>query len=241
LPEGARIGSVALTLFADRDSIGCVDAPFELALYAIEGEFHETEVTWARRSLEVPWNAPGGDFDPEPLAVLLANPSSALSDGPSYTWESTPAFTAAAQAAVDAGASLCLLLRTPDGELQEDRVVFYFESDDNGDPAKNPILDVTYTTIPGDLDCDGTVGSTDLDLVRAYWGETVPPGMLFWGDADGDGRVGSDDLDIVRGNWGIPLPAPVPEPTWQLLLGIPAVGGFLSRHARYAVRIGKRR
>lgn len=212
LPEDARIGSVSLTLFADRDSEDSVDASFGLALYAMEGEFHESEATWANRASDTPWDAPGGDFPPEPLAVLSANPRSALSDGPSHTWESTPAFVAAAQAAVDAGKSLCLLLRTPDGELQGDRVVFYFESDDNDDPRKNPCLELKYTTLPGDLDCDGTVGSADLDLVRAHWGETVPPGMISYGDADGDGLVGSGDLDLVRTNWGTGAASAVPEP-----------------------------
>ena len=36
---------------------------------------------------------------------------------------------------------------------------------------------VDYTSdIPGDLDGDGVVGSSDLDTVRAHWGATVTPG-----------------------------------------------------------------
>ena len=56
--------------------------------------------------------------------------------------------------------------------------------------------------IVGDLDGDGVVGSQDLDVVRARWGDTVPPGSIVDGDPSGDGRVGSADLDIVRANWG---------------------------------------
>ena len=67
-------------------------------------------------------------------------------------------------------------------------------------------------TIPGDLDADGFVGSGDLDIVRANWGQTVPAGDLSLGDASGDGTVGSPDLDIVRANWGNSLPSSVPEP-----------------------------
>ena len=223
LPEGARVGSISLTLVADRDSADCVDAPFELALCAIEGECYESEVTWTHRAPDDPWTNPGGDFDAEPLAVLSANPSKALSDGPSYTWESTPEFVAAAQAAVDAGTKLCLLLRTPDGETQDGRVVFYFESDDSGDPAKNPLLEVSYTTLPGDLNCDGTVGSADLDIVRGHWGEAVPPGMLSLGDADGDGVVGSGDLDVVRASWGNGMVSAVPEPS-AFLVGLVGCG-----------------
>ena len=61
--------------------------------------------------------------------------------------------------------------------------------------------------IPGDLNGDGYVGSFDLDIVRLWWNQTVPPGSLIQGDPSGDGMVGSADLDIVRANWGAGTPA----------------------------------
>lgn len=61
--------------------------------------------------------------------------------------------------------------------------------------------------VPGDLNGDGTVGSADLDIVRANWGRTVAAGSLLDGDPSGDGMVGSADLDIVRANWGQIMPA----------------------------------
>ena len=61
---------------------------------------------------------------------------------------------------------------------------------------------VAAPPVPGDLDNDGFVGSSDLDIVRANWGWTVTPGSLFDGDPTGDGKVDSDDLNIVRANWG---------------------------------------
>ena len=78
--------------------------------------------------------------------------------------------------------------------------------------------------IAGDMDGDNFVGSSDLDAIRAHWGETVVPGCLESGDATGDGRVASDDLDRVRENWGEGCgAAAVPEPSWWglLLLTIP--------------------
>ena len=66
--------------------------------------------------------------------------------------------------------------------------------------------------IPGDLNGDRMVGSADLDIVRANWGQNVPPGDLTLGDSNGDGAVGSADLDTVRANWGIHGAATVPEP-----------------------------
>ena len=62
-------------------------------------------------------------------------------------------------------------------------------------------------TVLGDLDGDGMVGSTDLDIVRAHWGQFVPVGSLAQGDPSADGLVGSADLDIVRANWGAGISA----------------------------------
>ena len=61
--------------------------------------------------------------------------------------------------------------------------------------------------VPGDLNGDGRVGSADLDIVRANWGQTVTAGSLLDGDPSGDGEVNSADLDIVRTNWGAGTPA----------------------------------
>ena len=72
--------------------------------------------------------------------------------------------------------------------------------------------------IVGDLDGDGFVGSGDLDIVRAHWGETVPAGNLADGDASGDGIVNSADLDVIRARWGNGSPSAVPEPGLGVLL-----------------------
>ena len=86
------------------------------------------------------------------------------------------------------------------------------------------------TPLEGDLDGDGYVGSSDLDIVRANWGQTVTPGDLSVGDADGSGLVGSGDLDIVRANWGQGAPASaVPEPSLAMLLIAIAGWAFTTR------------
>ena len=59
-----------------------------------------------------------------------------------------------------------------------------------------------FVSIIGDLTDDGIVGSDDLDIIRANWGQIVAKGSLQHGDLSGDGRVNSDDLDIIRANWG---------------------------------------
>ena len=78
-------------------------------------------------------------------------------------------------------------------------------------PQETPALD-------GDLNGDGFVGSGDLDIVRAAWGQSVTGGAAE-GDPSLDGVVGSADLDIVRANWGATAnPAAVPEPNVVVLL-----------------------
>lgn len=76
----------------------------------------------------------------------------------------------------------------------------------------------TASLLSGDADRDGTVGSADLDLIRARWGEEVMPGYVELGDLDGDGFVGSADLDAVRAGWGAATTTAVPEPAGALLL-----------------------
>ncbi len=76
-------------------------------------------------------------------------------------------------------------------------------------------------TLPGDLDADGFVGLTDLDLILQYWNQTTNAQNLL-ADPSGDGFIGLDDLDIVLANWntGTPPITTVPEPTTMSLLAI---------------------
>ena len=77
--------------------------------------------------------------------------------------------------------------------------------------------------IEGDLNLDGSVNSSDLDLVRANWGRTDASSTLD-GDATGDGYVNSSDLDVIRANWGNTAPTAVPEPGFLML----AAAGLLA-------------
>ncbi len=77
---------------------------------------------------------------------------------------------------------------------------------DGGIRVRNGTVDIgAYESpppIPGDLNLDGVVGGDDLDIVRTFWGQSVPAGSIAHGDPSGDGMVTTDDLDIVRANWG---------------------------------------
>ena len=107
-------------------------------------------------------------------------------------------------------------------------------------PAAGPMVVISGTIdggavlFPGDLDGNGFVGSTDLDILLGGWGGTVPPADPR-ADPSGDGSVGQDDLDFVLGYWGYGLDNPhaepgaggyagqaVPEPTAVALLALGA-------------------
>jgi len=56
--------------------------------------------------------------------------------------------------------------------------------------------------VPGDLDVDGFVGLSDLDIVLGDWNQTIfrdEPSTV--GDLNEDHIVGLDDLDILLANW----------------------------------------
>ncbi|MBL4689553.1 MAG: family 16 glycosylhydrolase [Nannocystaceae bacterium] len=70
----------------------------------------------------------------------------------------------------------------------------------------------TDPALTGDLDGDGFVGISDLNLVLGAWNASIAPGAAA--DPSGDGFVGISDLNIVLGAWnlGTPPTISVPEP-----------------------------
>jgi autotransporter-associated beta strand protein len=64
---------------------------------------------------------------------------------------------------------------------------------------------VAAAQLPGDLDGDGFVGITDLNIVLGNWNQTVPPADAR-ADPSGDNFVGINDLNTVLGNWNAGTP-----------------------------------
>ncbi len=82
------------------------------------------------------------------------------------------------------------------------------------------------SNITGDIDLDGFVGITDLNIILSHWNQTVPVGDHSQGDLAGigDGFIGISDLNVVLSNWNAGTPpsadalSAIPEPASLLLL-----------------------
>jgi len=88
------------------------------------------------------------------------------------------------------------------------------------------LLGIVGGSIPGDLDGDGFVGLSDLDIILNNWNQTIPPGNPL-ADPTGDNFVGLDDLDILLNNWNAGTPptgnSNIPEPGTAALIGLTAL------------------
>jgi len=101
-----------------------------------------------------------------------------------------------------------------------------------GSNQQNYSLDDMVYSFLGDLDGDGFVGITDLNIVLGNWNQNVPPANPA-ADPSGDGFIGIEDLNVVLGNWNAGTPpgdtANIPEPTTLMLL---LVGSAVLSHRK---------
>ena len=98
------------------------------------------------------------------------------------------------------------------------------------------VTSVIPPNLSGDLDGDGFVGITDLNIVLSNWNQNVPPANPA-ADPTGDDFVGIEDLNVVLGNWNAGTPpnsnANIPEPGSLAVLGA-GVLCFMQRWGRHA-------
>jgi hypothetical protein len=117
------------------------------------------------------------------------------------------------------GVGLGRFTNAPEGAIFGDYMLTYYY--DSGDGVNNDLA-LILIALDGDLDSDGFVGITDLNIVLGNWNLNVTPGDQLMGDPSGDGFVGIEDLNTVLGNWNAGSPpaagSPVPEPAaWVIL------------------------
>ncbi len=121
-----------------------------------------------------------------------------------------------------------------DGESEsflQDDLTFIFQVDPFGGAFTSDLVYFTgFPDITGDLDGDGFVGITDLNIILGVWNLFVPPNDPR-ADPSGDGFVGIDDLNTVLGNWnaGAPPASALPEPGTVAVVGMALGVGVLRR------------
>ncbi len=87
--------------------------------------------------------------------------------------------------------------------------------------------------VKADIDADGFVGITDLNVILGNWNQSVPVGDIDLGDIGGigDGFIGIGDLNVVLSNWNTgtlppPIESLIPEPTTLTLLTLGTLATF---------------
>ena len=159
LPAGSIITSITLTIKGERnDSGSSISEDVGFNLHELNSTFVEGVgnvngandtvggVTWNSSQSGTSWT-PGGDFNSLVLSSITANPEAA--DEVTYTFGTSDAFVAAAQAALDGDGSLDLLLKLNDTDESEGgRRAFFYHSDDAAILEDRPILTIEFIPEP---------------------------------------------------------------------------------------------
>jgi hypothetical protein len=205
LPVGAAISNVTFTLHSGGPDTASSNADIAIELRLLAGPFNEATLTWD--------NQPAYSTL---LSTIVANPK-LTNTSAIFTWPSSAAFVAAAQAATDANGTLNFLARVDDATESQPGVrnAFFPKDDDTSPPTPSihPLLTITYQ--PGDFNGNGVVDGPDLPLWKAGFG-TTGNATHMQGDADGDDDSDGADFLFWQQRLGsvlaVPATAAVPEP-----------------------------
>ena len=100
-----------------------------------------------------------------------------------------------------------------------------------------PDKPVAAYTVVGDASLDGTVNSTDFNLLAGHYGQTASS-RWTQGDFDGNGKVNTIDFNVLAGGFGTSLPPA--GPTLGSVVPEPATLG-LATMALLGLTTGRRR
>jgi len=236
VPEGATVTSALLKLSVSRvDETDGDVSQIELYLADLPPEFDETTASWNRAGVvgetDVPWGFNGPGNPTETLLGTIADPTPETTE---VIFESSAAFVAAAQAAVDGDTPLDLAILAPLFEYSGQRRFIEFHSEDASDVYLRPVLAITFEggSVPGDATGDGKVDAADAAVLARNWLQEVTGGAIN-GDLNADGWVNDLDASILAANWVYTSggAAAVPEPTtWAMACAVLAL--FLLRRRR---------
>jgi len=156
IPAGSTINSVSLRLVSDGSQSGSIAGVGSVNLHEVvpngiaannmvEGQVNEN--TWQTGSN---WTNNLGDFTATPMSIAVlnnANANTTLDAGETATFNTTPAFVAAAQSSLAAGLPLEFILIAPLAESTTTVSNFFrFRSDDfTTTPTDRPLLTIDYT------------------------------------------------------------------------------------------------
>lgn len=202
IPSDARILDVSLRLYMSRSIAG--DVP--VTLHRAERGWSEGptiaegsgggggvaragDATW-RHALHpsVPWTAPGGDYSEDPAATLDVGGEGF------YTWTSNELLVDL----VDSwkrfpSQNFGMLVRGDEGVAGS---VKRFESRENPDPTRRPVLIVEFARCPADFNQDGGVDGGDVADFFGAWSEGAAPA-----DVNLDGGVDGSDVEAFFAPW----------------------------------------
>ena len=158
IPAGSTIDSITLTMTSNGNQSGNIAGVGTINLHEIipngvaANNFSEAASdwdTWGNSGTGVPWNNPGGDFGSVLTTGTLSGPgadATKLDPGETATFSTSASFVAAAQAALNAGLPLEMILIAPTAEANTAASNFFrFRSDDNADTGTRPLLTINYT------------------------------------------------------------------------------------------------
>lgn len=153
------------------DTLGGSGAIGDLELHAVlpgdGGEnMVESQVDWSDRNGADPWTTAGGDFDSTVLSSITVGDVTNLSDGDVLVFESSAAWVAIVQDALDNGTPLEFILLAPDAEAGATNSFIRFRSDDFGGAGSlsRPLLSVSFlvptpAALPAGLLCLASIAA----------------------------------------------------------------------------------
>ena len=146
VPEGAKIVSASLVLFARRpdEPIGSSqNKSVTVDLHPLEFDVDPRSATWDEKSSGTPWSVPGGIGALTPLSSSVANPATAVT-GTRFVFSNSTRFSSVVQESLTKKQRLALLVKLRD-ESPSGRQIFRFGRHNDVYDSRRPLLVIHYS------------------------------------------------------------------------------------------------